>query len=128
VKVENAAALASAHEDVEGFIQKIALLEGELAAEHRAREVSERECREQFEEFTLLQTRGPELCHAIIGPPCVRHHQSEGMWHVALDHTEMVEEFTIIQATVSSTTESALGCSSNDTFCVEVLGELVAEF
>jgi hypothetical protein len=128
MEAENAVALASAHKNVEGLVRKIALLEGELAAEHRAREVSERECREQFEELTLLQTRGPELCHAIIDPPCARHHQSEGMWHVALDHTEMVGEFTIIQATVSSTAESALGCSSNDTFCVEVVGELVAEF
>jgi hypothetical protein len=43
VEVENATTLASAHEDVEGFVQKITLLEGELAAERRAQEVSKRE-------------------------------------------------------------------------------------
>jgi hypothetical protein len=68
----------------------IALLEGELAEEHWARklveensrglfdvvanaerrwEVSERECRVQFEELTLLQTRGSELCLTIVDPP-----------------------------------------------------------
>jgi hypothetical protein len=44
VEVENAMMLASAHEDAEGLVRKIVLLEGELAAEHQAREVSEREC------------------------------------------------------------------------------------
>jgi hypothetical protein len=42
----NATALASTCEDVEGLAQKIAILEDELAAEHRAREVPEREHRE----------------------------------------------------------------------------------
>jgi hypothetical protein len=43
VEAENATALASSCEDAEGLAQKIALLEDELAVEHRAREVSERE-------------------------------------------------------------------------------------
>jgi hypothetical protein len=55
-EVENAATLASASEDAEGFACKIALLEDELAMECQAREVSEREHREQFMELTLLQT------------------------------------------------------------------------
>jgi hypothetical protein len=42
----NATTLASACEDVEGLAQKIAILEDELAAEHQAREVPEREHRE----------------------------------------------------------------------------------
>jgi hypothetical protein len=42
VEAENAAALSSTHEDAEGFVRKIALLESELAVEHRAREVSVR--------------------------------------------------------------------------------------
>jgi hypothetical protein len=54
VEVENTMLLASAHEDAEGLARKFALLEDKLAAEHRAREVSERERREQFEELTLL--------------------------------------------------------------------------
>jgi hypothetical protein len=54
VEVENATLLASAHEDAEGLARKFALFEDNLAAEHRAREVSERERREQFEELTLL--------------------------------------------------------------------------
>jgi hypothetical protein len=65
----------SAHEDAEGLVQKITILEGELAEERQAREldvensrglsdiavdverwweVSERERQEQFEELTLL--------------------------------------------------------------------------
>jgi hypothetical protein len=55
-EVENAATLASASEDAEGFACKIAFLEDELAMECQAREVSEREHREQFMELTLLQT------------------------------------------------------------------------
>jgi hypothetical protein len=53
-KPENAMMLASAHEDAKGLVRKIALLEGELAAERQAGEVSEREHREKFEEHTLL--------------------------------------------------------------------------
>jgi hypothetical protein len=68
-EVENATALASTREDVEGLARKITLLEDELAAELQAREVSERERREQFKELTLLQTRGSDLCHTIVGPP-----------------------------------------------------------
>jgi hypothetical protein len=68
-EVENATALASTREDVEGLARKITLLEDELAAELQAREVSEREHREQFKELTLLQTRGSDLCHTIVGPP-----------------------------------------------------------
>jgi hypothetical protein len=66
VDVETAAMLASTHEDAAAFTQKIALLEGEIASERR----------EQFEELTLLQTRGSKLCHTIVGPPWTRHHLS----------------------------------------------------
>jgi hypothetical protein len=37
-------------------------------ADRQAWEVSERECVAQFEEVTLLQTQGSELCHADVGP------------------------------------------------------------
>jgi hypothetical protein len=43
---ENATVLAYAREDVEGFVQKIGLLEDELAVERQPREVSNREHRE----------------------------------------------------------------------------------
>jgi hypothetical protein len=79
VEAESATALASAREDAERFVRKIALLEGELAAEHRVWEASERERQEQFEELTLLQTRGSELCHAVTGSPRARHQLFEGM-------------------------------------------------
>jgi hypothetical protein len=46
VKAENTVTFASTHEDVEGFVRKIALLEGELVAERRAREVTKREHQE----------------------------------------------------------------------------------
>jgi hypothetical protein len=75
VEAENTIALASVREDVESHVRKIALLEGELAEECRAREVVEekscglsdavadakhrwevfeRERLEQFEELTHL--------------------------------------------------------------------------
>jgi hypothetical protein len=41
MEVQNAMALASAHEDAEGLVRKIALLEGEFAEERRARELAE---------------------------------------------------------------------------------------
>jgi hypothetical protein len=50
------------------------------------------------------------------------------MWLVALCHTEMVEEFATLRVVVSSTTESVLGCSPDDAFHVEVVGELTIEF
>jgi hypothetical protein len=43
VEAKNTMALASAHEDAEGFARKITLLEDELVAEHQAQEVFERE-------------------------------------------------------------------------------------
>jgi hypothetical protein len=78
-RVENAMALASTREDTEGLARKIALLEDDLAAEHWAQEASEREHRAHFEELTLLQTRGFELCHATIGPHRAKCHLFEGM-------------------------------------------------
>jgi hypothetical protein len=128
LEAENAVALASAREDAKGFVWMITVLEDELAAEHRAREVSERERQKQFEELTLLQTRGSERCHANVGPPLARHHKSKAMRLVALHHTEMAEELAALRVAVSSAMESVLGCSSNHPIHVEVLGELVAEF
>jgi hypothetical protein len=125
VEVENATVLSSTHEDVEGFLQKIALLEDELATEHRVREVSETECQAQFEDLTLLQTQGFELCHFIVSPPRARHHLSEGMWLAALRHTE---EFATLWAVVSSSVDSVLWRSLDEAFHVEVVGELAAEF
>jgi hypothetical protein len=46
----------------------------------------------------------------------------------ALCRTEMAGKLVVLQATVSSTTELALGRSPDETFRVEVVGELVAEF
>jgi hypothetical protein len=68
-EAKNATTLASAREDAEGFARKSSLLEDEIAAEHQAREVFEREHQEVFEELTLLQTRGSEQCYTIINPP-----------------------------------------------------------
>jgi hypothetical protein len=50
------------------------------------------------------------------------------MRHAALHHTEMVRELAVLQVTVPSAVESALGHSPNDTFHVEVVGELVTKF
>jgi hypothetical protein len=75
VKVTSTAALDSAHEEAEGLVRKMAHLEGELTEARRAQEVaeenshamsivvadaeqqwevSERECREHFEELTPM--------------------------------------------------------------------------
>jgi hypothetical protein len=90
--------------------------------------VSEREHRQQFVYLTLLQTRGSELCHAIIGPPRVRNHLSEGMRIAALHHTKMVKELTVLEKVVSAAVEFMLGRSPYETFQVEVVDELVPEF
>jgi hypothetical protein len=90
--------------------------------------VSERERWEQFEELTLLQTRGSDLCLAIVGPPRVRNHLSEGMRSAAHHHTKMAGELATLRAAVSSAVESVLGRSPDEAFRVEVVGELVAKF
>jgi hypothetical protein len=104
------------------------VLSDAVADAERWWEVSERERREQFEELTLLQTRGSELCHVIIGPPQMTNHLSEGMRLATLHHTEMVEQLAALQEAASSIVESAVGRSPNEIFRVEVVGELVAEF
>jgi hypothetical protein len=122
VEVESAAMLASAHEEAKCLVWKITLLEGELVEVRRAWEVakenshglsnmaddaerrwevSEWEHQEHFEELTLLQTWGSELCLAIVNPPQVRNHLSEGMWVTTLRHTEMAGELVVIQAVLS---------------------------
>jgi hypothetical protein len=64
---------------------------------------------------------GSKLCHAIVDPPRLRHHLSEGMPLAALQHTEMAGELTMFQAAVSSAAESVLGRSPDDTSRVEVV-------
>jgi hypothetical protein len=149
VEAENTVALVSTHEDVEVLVRKIAFLEDELAEARRAREVaedkscglsdkaayaeqqwevSEKGCQLHFEELTLLQTRGSKLCLAIVNPPWVRNHLSDGMWIMALHHTEMARELVALRVALSSTVELVLGRSLEETFQVEVVHELVAEF
>jgi hypothetical protein len=53
---------------------------------------------------------------------------SEGMRITALRHIEMVGELAALLVAVSSTMEMALGHSPDETFQVEIVGELVAEF
>jgi hypothetical protein len=50
------------------------------------------------------------------------------MRHAALHHSEMVGELAALHAVVSSIVELVLSRSPNDTFRVEVVGELVGEF
>jgi hypothetical protein len=108
--MESAAVLSSAHEDTKGLVRKVTLLDCELAEQRRTRQVvkekfrsfsdaaadgawwlvvSERDCWEQFEEFSLLRAWGSKLCLAIVGLPGVRNHLAEGMRTAALHHTEM---------------------------------------
>jgi hypothetical protein len=127
-EVENTTVLASAREDVEGLVRKIALLEGELVVEHWAWEVSKRERWEQFKELKLLHTWGSELCHTVVGPSRVRHHLSKGIQLAALRHTEMEGELATLRPAVSFAVKSVLGRSPSDTFRVEVVGELAVKF
>jgi hypothetical protein len=105
-KAENSTVLSSARADAEDYARKVILLKDELVEERQAMETSEREHREHFEELTLLQTRGYEVCHAIIGPPRARQ-LSEGMRLAALCHTEIAGELTTFRAAVSFTAVGA---------------------
>jgi hypothetical protein len=58
----------------------------------------------------------------------VRNHLLERMRIAALGHTEMVRELATLRLVVSFAMELALWCSPDETFRVEVVGELVAEF
>jgi hypothetical protein len=46
----------------------------------------------------------------------------------ALRQSKMVGELPALRVAVSSSAESMLGCSSSDTFCIGVVGELAVEF
>jgi hypothetical protein len=46
----------------------------------------------------------------------------------ALQHTEMVGELAALWMMVSSIMELVLGCTLDETFQVQVVGELVVEF
>jgi hypothetical protein len=46
--------------------------------------------------LTLLEARGSMLCQAIVSPPRVRSHVSEGMQIVALHHVEIVEQLVAL--------------------------------
>jgi hypothetical protein len=90
-EVENFVVLSSSCADTEDLVRKVILLEDELAEERWVRETSNREHQEHFEELTLLQTQGSEMCHAIISPPRTRH-LSEGMRLAAQCHIEIAGE------------------------------------
>jgi hypothetical protein len=75
-----------------------------------------------------LQTRGSELCLAIVGPLRVRSHLSVEMRIASLQHIEMAGELAALRAAVSFGMKFALEHSPNDTFRVEVMDELIAEF
>jgi hypothetical protein len=98
-----------------------------MANVERRMEESKRECREQVQELTLLQTQGFKLCLAIVGPLRVRSHLSEGMRIATLCHTKMAEELAALRAAISSVAVFVLGCSPNEAFWVEV-DELIAKF
>jgi hypothetical protein len=75
-----------------------------------------------------MQTRGSELCLAIVGRLRVRSFLSEGMHITALHHTGMAEQLAMLQAAVSSAAEFMLRHSPFETFWVEVVDEMFAEF
>jgi hypothetical protein len=148
-EVEDATTLASACEDVEGLVQKVALLEGELTKARQALEVVEEkfcslsdtsadgvrslvafemEHQEHFEELSLLRAWGAELCLAIVGPSQAGNHMSERMRAAAIRHIEMAKELATLWVAVTSAMELVLGRSPDVTFWVEIADELVAKF
>jgi hypothetical protein len=67
-------------------------------------------------------------CLIIVGLLRVRSHLSERMRVAALCHTKIVGDLVVLQVAVTSTTESVLVRSPYETFWVEAVGELFAEF
>jgi hypothetical protein len=61
-------------------------------------------------------------------PPRAMHHLSEGMRLVALCHTEMARELSVLRAAVSSAMELVLGHSPSGTVCMDVVDEFATKF
>jgi hypothetical protein len=93
-----------------------------------SRVVFEMKRREQFEDISLLRAHSVELCLAIVGMSWARNHLLERMLVAAICHIEMVGELATFGAAVTSATELVLGCSLDETFWVEIMDELVAQF
>jgi hypothetical protein len=148
-EMESIAVLVSACGDAEGLVRKVALLEGELMAAHRAWEkalekvcnlsnsladavhrlvVSETEHREQFREISFLWAWGAELCLTIVSLSTVKSPLMARMRVTTLHRARVVEELTVIRATVSSAVELVLGCSPGEASRVEVMNELTTKF
>jgi hypothetical protein len=113
---------ASAHEDIEGLVQKVALLEGELAEARQAREA----VKEKFHSLSDLSVDGMRLL--VVSEKKQWGQLKEGMWVAALHHAKVVGELAALWVAVSSTTELVLGCSLDEIFRVKVMDKLVAEF
>jgi hypothetical protein len=71
---------------------------------------------------------GAELSLAIVGPSRVRNHLLERMRAAAIRHIAMVGELATLQVAVTSAVELVLGRTPNETFRVEIVDELVAQF
>jgi hypothetical protein len=82
----------------------------------------------QFEELPLLRAWSAKLCLTIVGPWGVRNHLLKRMRADAIRHIEMARELAALRATVTSTVELVLGHLSDETFWVEIMDELVAQF
>jgi hypothetical protein len=112
-EVEDTTVLASAHEDAEGLVQKVALLKGELAEARQAREVAEKKFCSLFD----ASADGARwLCLDIVGPSRVRNQLSERMRPATICHIKMVGEHVVLRVTVTSVVELVLGRSPDETF------------
>jgi hypothetical protein len=89
---------------------------------------SEMECREQFEELSLLRAWGAELCLTIIGPSQVRSPLSTRMQVAIPHHAVVVGELAALRAAMSSSTEVVLGRLRYLTSRVEVMNKLTTKF
>jgi hypothetical protein len=83
---------------------------------------------EQFEELSLLWDRGNELCLAIVGPSQARNHLLERIRAAAIHHIEMVGELAVLWVAMTYAIELVLGRSPDETFRVELMDKVVAQF
>jgi hypothetical protein len=138
VAQEKVILLASTRVEADEAVRRVSLLEGELVAVRRARDIAEvkllslidkataangwreeaeEQCEHLVEELTLLRLAGFELCLTIVGGP-PQDPLYEGMWFTVAHYTGVV----------CSTAQSVLGHLPTEVLQADVMGEIVVKF
>ena len=89
---EGADRLASVQAETDQLAGEVGALRSALEAAEAARRVAEERHEGVVNELTLLQTRGSELCSAILGAPTVQRPLSDVMQSAASSHRELVRQ------------------------------------